>query len=173
MTFQLPINSRRGSRGLFAAITLAVLVSAIAAPAIANDVNTSAGMTLAGGPLAIHGFDPVAYFTQGQARVGQAVFSYKYGEGVYRFVSEENKKKFAAAPQRYAPQYGGYCAYGTALGAKFDGDPRLFTIVDGKLYFNLNPAIQKKWMEDIPGNIAKANRHWTRIRDKAPVDLTD
>lgn len=171
MTF--PTAPNYGRRGLRAVIALAALVVAIAAPAMANDVNTSTGMTLAGGPLAMHGFDPVAYFTQGQPRVGKAVFSSKYGEGVYRFISEENKKKFAAAPQRYAPQYGGYCAYGTALGAKFDGDPRLFTIVNGKLYFNLNPEIQQKWKEDIPGNIAKANRHWTRIRDKAPVDLTD
>ncbi len=173
MTFHATPNSGRGRRRLQIVVALAAVLMASAAPAAANDVNTSTGMTLAGGPLAIHGYDSVAYFTQGQARVGKAVYSVKYGEAVYRFVSEANKKAFAAAPQRYAPQFGGYCAYGTALGAKFDGDPTLFKIVDGKLYFNLNPDIQKKWLEDVPGNIAKANREWVRIRDKEPAALTD
>lgn len=173
MTFQTTGETRPRSRALRAAIAVAALLVAAVAPAMANDVSASTGMTLAGGPLAIHGYDPVAYFTQGQPRIGKAVHSYKHGEAVYRFTSEENKRAFQSAPERYLPQYGGYCAYGTALGAKFDGDPRLFKIVDGKLYFNLNPEIQQKWQEDIPGNILKANREWRRIRDKAPADLTD
>lgn len=172
MTFQRTHNSGR-LRGLRIVLALAALTAAMVVPGMANDLNVSTGMTLAGGPLAIHGYDPVAYFTDGRPQLGKAVHSYKYGGGVFRFVNEENKKKFAAAPQRYAPQYGGYCAYGTALGAKFDGDPRLFTIVKGKLYFNLNPEIQKKWLEDVPGHIAKADREWSRIRDKEPADLTD
>lgn len=156
-----------------AALAAAAFAIALASPAVANDVNVTTGMTLAGGPLAIHGYDPVAYFTQNKPVLGKAVYSVKHGSGVYRFASEANKETFERSPERYLPQYGGYCAYGTALGAKFDGDPRLFTIVGGKLYLNLNPAIQAKWKQDIPGNIAQADREWITIRTKSPADLTD
>ena len=171
----IPMTTKfdRARRGLLAVLALAVFAMAGAAPAMANDVNVSACLTLAGGPLAIHGYDPVAYFTENRARLGQAVHSVKHGNAVYRFVSAANKSKFEANPERYLPQYGGFCAYGTALGAKFDGDPQLFTVVDGKLYFNLNPEILKKWRQDIPGYIVKADRQWRQIRDKAPAELTD
>ncbi|MBI1355483.1 MAG: hypothetical protein GC160_14150 [Acidobacteria bacterium] len=171
--FQFSPQFDRARRGILASLALAVLAVAGAAPASANDVNVSTGLTLAGGPLAIHGYDPVAYFTEDRARLGQAIHSAKHGNAVYRFVSAANKRKFEAEPERYLPQYGGFCAYGTALGAKFDGDPLLFTVVDGKLYFNLNPEILKKWRADIPGYIVKADRHWRRIRDKSPAELTD
>jgi len=171
--FELISKSDRRKGGLLAFLALAVLSTAGAAPAIANDVNVSTGMTLSGGPLAIHGYDPVAYHAEDRARLGQAVHSSKHGDAVYRFVSAANKRKFESDPERYLPQYGGFCAYGTALGAKFDGDPRLYTLVDGKLYFNLNPEILKKWREDISGNIAKADRQWRQIREKAPAELTD
>ena len=78
---------------------------------------------------------------------------------------------FEANPGRYAPQYGGYCAFGVSVGAKFDGDPTLFRVVDGKLYFNLNPEIQTKWLKDIYGNIANANGNWAKIRDKSLAEL--
>ena len=85
--------------------------------------------------------------------------------------SEANKEKFEKDPERYAPQYGGYCAFGVSVGAKFDGDPALFRVVDDKLYLNLNPEIQTTWGKDIPGNIAKADGNWSRIREKAPSEL--
>ena len=135
------------------------------------EVNTSVGTTLAGAPLAMHGYDPVAYFKEGRARVGQAVFSVKHGAAVYRFVSQPNKEAFERTPQRYAPQYGGFCAFGASLGAKFDGDPTLFRVVNDKLYFNLNPEIKEKWEQDIAGNIVKADGHWAKIRSKSPAEL--
>lgn len=162
--------SRIGRAGLFATALVLVLGPFSIARA-GNHVNTSTGMTLAGAPLAIHGYDPVAYFTEGQARVGKAAFTATYDGAAYRFVSQANKEKFGRSPERYAPQYGGYCAFGVSVGAKFDGDPTLFRVVDGKLYLNLNPDIQAKWQQDIPGNIAKADRSWTQIRDKAPAEL--
>ncbi len=161
-------TSRITRWGLVGALAL-MLVSAV--PIIASHVNTTAGMTLAGAPLAIHGYDSVAYFDEGRARVGKAAFTVKHDDAAYRFVSEANKKKFESNPRRYAPQYGGYCAYGVAVSAKFDGDPTLYRIVDDKLYFNLNPDIQKQWQKDIAGNIAKANRNWTEIKEKAPSEL--
>ena len=72
---------------------------------------------------------------------------------------------------RFEGKYGGFCAFGVSVGAKFDGDPTLFRVVDGKLYFNLNPEIRDQWIKDIPGNIKKANRNWRTIRNKTVSEL--
>ncbi len=165
---------RRHAKGILRAGLLAVtaLLLGSVSPASAQiRTNTSAGMTLAKAPLAIHGYDVVAYFSEGQARVGKAAHTAVHDGAAYRFVSEANQKEFEKNPQRYAPQFGGFCAFGVSVGAKFDGDPTLWRIVNNKLYFNLNPDIQAMWVKDIPGNIAKAEQNWQRIRDKAPTEL--
>jgi hypothetical protein len=77
---------------------------------------------------------------------------------------------FKAHPERYVPQYGGFCAFGVSVGAKFDGDPQLWKIVDGKLYLNLNPDIQEQWEKDIPSHIGKADKHWPAIKDTTPAE---
>jgi len=151
-------------------ITLFVLVNAGSSFA-GIELNTTTGWTLKGAPLAVHGFDPVAYFTQDEALLGDAQFSTEYKEGTYRFVSEANMHMFLKKPSAYVPQYGGYCAYGTAKGKKFDGDPRLFKVVDGKLYFNLNPDVYKKWLMDPSGFIKHADENWRQIHDKQPAEL--
>ena len=164
-------NTYRTTTTRWGLAALLVLIVAGSMPLSATHTNTSSGMTLAGAPLAIRGYDPVAYFDEGRARVGKAVFTATHGDGAYRFVSEANKQKFEKNPERYVPQYGGYCAFGVSVGAKFDGDPTLFKVLSGKLYFNLNPEIQAAWVKDIPGNIAKADGNWAQIRDKAPSEL--
>lgn len=163
------MNLRKTLPLLSLLLTLAVL----AGPAGAADysVNTGQGMTLAGAPLAAHGYDVVAFFTEGEARLGSAEHSVAHGGGAYRFATKANLERFQKDPERYLPQYGGYCAYGVAVGAKFDGDPRVFAVVDGKLYFNLNPKIQETWEEDVKGNLAKAEANWPKIRAKAPAEL--
>ena len=70
------------------------------------------------------------------------------------------------------PPYGGFCAFGVSVGAKFDGDPRLWKIVDGKLYLSLNEEIQQTWLKDIPGNNSKANEAWKRIEHSDPEQLS-
>ena len=162
----------RITRSGLVAATAVMLAGSLSTVRAENHINTSTGMTLAGAPLAIHGYDPVAYFTEGQARVGKAAFTAKHDGAAYRFVSETNKEEFERNPERYVPQYGGYCAFGVSVGSKFDGDPTLFRVVDGKLYFNLNPKIQAMWLKDISGNITKADRNWTQIWDKAPADMS-
>jgi hypothetical protein len=89
----------------------------------------------------------------------------------YRFASADNQRRFEADPRRYLPQYGGYCAYGVSVGAKFDGDPQVWEVVDGKLYVNLNAEIQKSWRADIPGAVRKADAHWRKIRTADPATL--
>ena len=145
---------------------------ALAAPALAVDeVNVSTGATVPGPGLAVHGHDVVAYVTAGAPTLGSAEFSAVYEDATYRFASAENLAAFEADPAKYVPAYGGFCAYGVAVGKKFDGDPRFWKVVDGRLYLNLNRDIQAKWTEDIPGNIVEANANWAEIRTVAVGDL--
>ena len=134
------------------------------------DVNTTQGLTLAGPGLALRGYDPVAYFTEGQPVIGKATYTATYNQAAYQFATEANLQAFKAHPERYVPQYGGFCAFGVSVGAKFDGDPQLWKIVDGKLYLNLNPDIQEQWEKDIPGHIGKADTHWPVIKDTTPAE---
>ncbi len=156
---------------LILAVGVAMLLGSISTAWAQNRVNVTTGLSEAGAPLALHGYDPVAYFTEGRARLGTAAFTAKHDGAAYRFASQAHKEMFEKNPERYVPQFGGFCAYGVAVGAKFDGDPTLFRVVNDKLYLNLNPDIQATWTKDVPGNIAKANRNWTKIREKAPSEL--
>ena len=89
----------------------------------------------------------------------------------YAFASEEHKELFQANPSKYVPAYGGWCAYGVAVGKKFVADPEVWKIVNGTLYVNLDRGIQSKWNQDVPGYIVTADANWTEIRDTAPADL--
>lgn len=163
------MNHRAAS--IIPALVLAGLFGFATTAAAGNQHNVSAGLTMAGAPLAIHGYDAVAFHTEGKAVIGSAKYAVVHDGAAYRFASEANQKHFEQNPQKYAPAFGGYCAFGVAMGAKFDGDPRVFEIVDGTLYFNLDPDIQKKWGADKAGNIEKAEANWPKIRDKAAAEL--
>ncbi len=158
-------------------IALAVLgLLGAASPALAGpEVNTSTGIVVANGKpapgLAVHGYDVVAYFTQGKPVKGDSKFSSVQGEATYRFATKAHLDTFAANPQKYVPAYGGFCAYGVSVNAKFDGNPENWKIVDGKLYLNLDSSIQEAWLKDVPGNIKKAEVIWPVIKDKAPADI--
>jgi YHS domain-containing protein len=112
---------------------------------------------------AIRGYDPVAYFSEGKPVQGIAAYTADYKGSKFQFVSQANRNAFVANPERYAPQYGGFCAYGTAGGYKAAIDPKAFTIVDGKLYLNYNADIQKKWSGDVRGYISKADKNWPEV----------
>ena len=147
---------------------VAALALTLAAPAFAiEEVNVSRGATLAGPGLAAHGHDVVAYFTAGAPTLGSDKFALAHNGAAYRFASQANLDAFKANPAKYEPAYGGFCAYGVALGKKFDGDPRYWKIVDGRLYLNLNGDIQAEWSKDVPGNLSKSEANWTKIRDVA------
>ncbi len=116
--------------------------------------------------VAIHGHDPVAYFVDGKAVMGRAEHALSIDGATYWFASEANRKQFEADPERFRPQYGGYCAYGVANGVKPDIDPKAFRIVGGRLYLNLNPDVQKRWQADIPGFVAEADRNWPALKGR-------
>ncbi len=113
--------------------------------------------------LAIHGYDPVAYFTAGAPTKGQASFSTTWNGATYHFASAANRDAFLAKPDAYAPQYGGYCAMGIAGGAKFDVDPDAWRVENGKLYLNKDKRTQTMWLRDVPGNIVKADARWPGV----------
>jgi YHS domain-containing protein len=121
--------------------------------------------------LALRGHDPVAYFETGVPTAGQAQFQASHRGANYRFASAASLAKFRADPYRYAPQFGGFCAMGVALGKKLDGDPDAWKIVDDRLYLNVNRDVQKVWLENVPGNVAKAIGNWPEIKGRAPKDL--
>ncbi len=154
----------------------AAAIMALASPAFAGpEVNTATGAVLVDGKpapgLAVHGYDVVAYHTQKKPVQGVARFAVKHGEATYRFSSKANMEAFKANPAKYTPAYGGYCAYGVSVNAKFDGDPRYWKIVGGKLYLNLDAGIQKAFNKDVAGNIEKANANWPKIENLKPSEI--
>lgn len=113
--------------------------------------------------VAIQGYDPVAYFTESKPIAGNSEFSHDWQGATWQFANAENRDLFKNDPEKYAPQYGGYCAWAVKEGITAPIDPQAWEIVDGKLYLNLNPSIQKQWQQDIPGYIAKANQNWPDV----------
>jgi len=98
--------------------------------------------------LAIKGYDAVSYFTKGAPTKGSGKYTAAYNGAIYHFASADNRDLFKAAPSKYAPQYGGFCAMGVALNQKFDTDPTAWHIRGDKLYLNLSKTVQKKWLTD-------------------------
>jgi YHS domain-containing protein len=155
---------------LAAAATLSVSVLATS-PAFALVGNSTSAVDTDEHGLAMQGYDPVAYFTEGKPHAGSPQFKVEHGGATYYFASAANMKKFTANPDAYLPQYGGFCAMGTSLSRKFEGDPKVWHVVDKKLYLNVNPDVDHKWSQDVPGNLSKANENWPQIKDKAPDEL--
>lgn len=151
-------------KGALAALVTSVALSS-ATLAAGFDVNATTT------DLALRGFDPVSYFTEDAPVEGEVDITAEHNGAIYRFASAENKEMFEADPAKFAPQYGGYCAFGAAQGYKFDGDPEVFKIVDDKLYLNLSPKVSEIWQQDVPGNIDTANMKWTDIKDVSPAEL--
>ncbi len=115
---------------------------------------------------AINGYDPVAYFRENKATGGSPEFVYRWQETDWRFASKENLEIFKADPEKYAPQYGGYCAYGASQGHKAPTDPEAFAIVNGKLYLNYSKNVQKTWKADQSALIEKADKNWETLKSE-------
>jgi len=143
-------------------ISLALVGLPISKPAVAKDpVYTGIFSS-----LAVSGYDPVAYFTEGKPVEGRSDFEYEWNGATWRFVDQNNLDTFKANPEVYAPQFGGYCAWAVAQGSTASSDPDAWRIVDGKLYLNYSKSVQEKWLQDISGNIAKADKNWPAVLEK-------
>ncbi|MGQ4646204.1 YHS domain-containing (seleno)protein [Lyngbya aestuarii] len=143
--------------------------------AASNESNTKANTTAANpeagnqgvfyeeGGIAIRGTDPVAYFQQGKPVQGKPQYTYQWANITWQFSSTQNRDLFASNPEKYAPQYGGFCAWAVSQNYTAGTDPNAWTIVNDKLYLNATKGVQSTWEKDIPGNIARANQNWPGI----------
>jgi len=113
--------------------------------------------------LALKGHDAVAYFTAHKPVPGVAAFSHRWHGVTWQFATAAHRDAFAATPERYAPQYGGYCAFAISRGLIADIDPQAWAIEGGRLYLNNNAFAHQLWDADRPGNIAAGDRNWPRV----------
>jgi hypothetical protein len=135
----------------------ALAVSLLAAlPAASQQINSTSG-------LALKGYDAVAYFTDGKAVAGSRNFTHQWHGVEWRFASAANRDAFAAEPAKYAPQYGGFCAWAVANGYTAEIDPTAFKVVENRLYLNYSKSVQRDWEKDVPGNISKADGNWPKL----------
>lgn len=167
-------STSKRTRNPFAllAIALGLALSPVAAGSVfAYDETSASSVNVDKSGVALRGYDPVAYFTIGKPTKGKSEFSASYEGATYHFASAEHLDAFKKEPAKFAPAFGGFCAMGAVFEKKLDGDPNLWRIVDGKLYLNVGEPAQKRWVQDIPGNISKASQNWSKIKDKAPNKL--
>lgn len=120
------------------------------------------------GGLALKGYDPVAYFNEGKATDGSNQLTHDWNGARWHFSSAANRDSFATEPLKYAPQYGGYCAWAVGHGYTAKGDPEAWRIVDGKLYLNYDQSVKARWEQDVSGYVAKANENWPRFLKEKP-----
>lgn len=116
--------------------------------------------------MAIKGYDTVAYFKTGKALKGSEPFTFKWHNMTWYFSTKENRDLFATSPEKYAPQYDGYCAWAMTEAKKTHTDPEIWKIVNGKLYLQCSRASYEKWSRDILGNIKKADMNWLNVINK-------
>lgn len=116
--------------------------------------------------VAINGYDAVAYFTEGKPVQGKESLTLKWNNANWQFASKENLQKFKSNPEEYAPQFGGYCAFGMSQGHKAKTEPNAFTVVNGKLYLNYNLQVKVEWSKDRDNLIGIAEKNWNQQKNK-------
>lgn len=144
--------------GVSLLLGLAALAPALAAPPI-NTFGEGGGYFSEPkrSDLAIRGYDPVAYFTDAKPVKGSDRFVHEWMGAKWQFASQDHLDRFKAEPAKYAPQYGGYCAYGIAVGNVVKIEPEQWSIIDGRLYLNYDAGVSAKWKQDPAGYIRKAD----------------
>ncbi|NEQ52588.1 MAG: YHS domain-containing protein [Leptolyngbya sp. SIO3F4] len=121
--------------------------------------------------IALRGYDPVSYFTEGEPIKGEEAHSFVWNDATWYFATAENRNLFSQNPEQYAPANGGYCTFGIVLRKKFDGDPQVWSVIKSRLYVFLNEEVQQKFLQDSTGNLQKVSANWPVIQFKSPEDL--
>jgi hypothetical protein len=142
------------------------LIIAIAFIGMVSTATAQKSAIFAPDGIALNGYDAVAFFTQSKAVKGSTDYQYKWSNANWLFSSKADLESFKSSPEKYAPQYGGYCAYGTAQGHKAPTQADTWTIVDNKLYFNYNRKVKELWSQNRGALIDSANKKWLLIMDK-------
>lgn len=125
--------------------------------------------------VALEGYDPVSYFTDGKPIKGDPKIEATYNGALYHFVSQEHREVFEKDPAKYAPAYGSYCGYAASIGKVRPANPLLWSIVDGQLIVQHTKGAVELWDKDVKGNKAKADKFWPKLVEvkagqKDPVD---
>ena len=152
---EMAMESLKAAEGLLLSFTFVFL--------FAGSGGTALGESPAD-PVAIKGYDSVAYFNANKALKGKESFTFPWHGMTWHFLNKENRDLFAADPEKYAPQYDGYCAWAMTESRKAQTDPEVWKIVNKKLYLNCSMAAYEKWSRDIPGNIKKADAIWLQLK---------
>ena len=137
----------------FFALTIAVTAWAAQAPVFTGSTPG----------VAINGYDPVAYFTDAKPVAGDAAITAEWNGVTWQFASDANKNAFLSDPARYAPQYGGYCAWAVSKGYTAKTEPEAWSVVNGKLYLNYSTGVRSQWQQDTAGNITKGDANWPKV----------
>ncbi|MBL8524640.1 MAG: YHS domain-containing protein [Betaproteobacteria bacterium] len=143
-------------------ISMAVLLALASTIVLAGEFNEVDG-------VAIRGYDPVAYVTENRAERGSQSFAGAYKGSTFHFKSAANRDLFLANPEKYAPQYSGYCAFGVSRGYKAGISPEAFSVIEGKLYLNYNSEVKATWTKDVPGYVARADEKWPAVEKTTKV----
>jgi YHS domain-containing protein len=117
--------------------------------------------------IALKGYDVVSYFNTGAPQKGDAAYQYEWSGVTWQFSNQQHLEQFKENPERYIPQYGGYCAFGMSNNYKAPTDPFAWTIINDKLYLNYNRSVKEKWSKDSAEHIDKADKNWTVLKDQA------
>ena len=142
-------------------LLLATAIASLVSPVAAEESPVFAVAT-----LAIQGYDPVAYFSEGEPVEGSEAHQLMWMGATWRFSSAANREAFERNPKRYAPQYGGYCAYAASQGYIAPTDPTAFSVVGGKLYLNYSQPVRRIWKKDIAGFVSAADANWPALLKK-------
>ncbi|USG60726.1 YHS domain-containing protein [Sneathiella marina] len=151
-------SARIGLHSFFVAVLVGIMSFSTLSSASAKSLYYS---SLFG--TAVEGYDVVAYFTEGKPVEGTDDLSVNWKGVTWQFSSAENKALFESDPEKYAPQFGGYCAWAVSQGYTASTVPEAWNIIDGKLYLNYSKGVQSTWEQDIPGNIKLADTNWPNI----------
>ncbi len=154
------MNRRTFITSAVAAATAITILPQFARNALAKNMTVFTGKT---DGVAINGYDPVAYHTMNKPVQGSKDHVANWNGVDWYFSSAENQKMFEENPEKYAPQYGGHCAYGAAQGYAVKTEPDAFSVVDGKLYLNYNQGVKTKWMADQSNLIKMADEKWPEL----------
>lgn len=154
--------SRRDFLGLsFAALAGALVASSlVSGGARAQTAPIYTGIVKG---VAVGGYDPVAYFTENKPVKGNPSIAFEHAGSQWHFSSEANREAFKKEPAKYAPQYGGYCAWAVSQGYTAHGDPNAWTINNGKLFLNYNQSVKTTWEKDIPTHVTKGDQNWPKL----------
>jgi YHS domain-containing protein len=151
----MSLSRRRLTQLILAGATVGVPLGTVLMPSAGR-----AQRVFAEDGVAVRGTDVVAYFDEGRPVPGRADITHAWGGATWRFASAANRDRFAADPERYAPAYGGFCAYAVSEGYTAPIDPAAWRVVDGRLFLNYDRGTQRIWERDIPGRIARGDANW-------------